>query len=126
MLLPVAVLWPAGYGPGPCIPSQAMEGFWLSGSEFVGGHDVSIADLLIITELEMLRLLAASPKARFPAQPLAFGRMHHTRQLMHMHRFPSLDSACAAPACRLPRGTLSQCASAQSELCATGGHGQEE
>ena len=48
------------------ISPQAMESFWLSGSEFVGGHEVSIADLLVITELEMLRLLAASPEARIP------------------------------------------------------------
>ena len=41
-----------------------MESFWLSGSAFVAGPEVSIADLLIITELEMLRLLAASPEAR--------------------------------------------------------------
>ncbi len=46
-----------------------MESFWLSGGEFVGGREVSIADLLVITELEMLRLLAASPQARCPARP---------------------------------------------------------
>jgi len=44
--------------------AQALEGYWLDGSAFVGGHEVSIADLLITTELEMLRLLAASPEAR--------------------------------------------------------------
>ncbi|KAK9819158.1 hypothetical protein WJX81_008461 [Elliptochloris bilobata] len=73
---------------------KAMESFWLEGSAFVAGHEVSIADLLIITELEMLRLLAASPQgpsaeeqlAPFPALrawmervPERVGRRHYTQ-----------------------------------------------
>ncbi len=55
--------------------AQALEGYWLDGSAFVGGHEVSIADLLITTELEMLRLLAASPEARHGPAAAAGRRM---------------------------------------------------
>ena len=48
---------------------QALEGCWLDGSAFVAGHEVSIADLLVITELEMLRLLAASPEVCLSRRP---------------------------------------------------------
>ena len=36
---------------------QMMERYWLNGRHFVGGDKISIADLLMVTELDMLHVL---------------------------------------------------------------------
>ena len=42
--------------------SQALEGFWLKNTKFVAGNKISVADLLLCTELSGLRLLDGAVK----------------------------------------------------------------
>ena len=37
-----------------------LERYWLASSSFVAGNEISIADLLIVTELDMLHMLAGA------------------------------------------------------------------
>ncbi len=47
---------------------QNLNDVWLGGKDFVGGgSQVSIADLLMACEIEMLRLLDAANQVRYPA-----------------------------------------------------------
>lgn len=39
-----------------------LEQYWLKSSAFLAGDVISIADLLIVTELDMLHMLALSPE----------------------------------------------------------------
>ena len=43
---------------------QALDGYWLGEQQFVAGDEVSIADLLLGCEVEMLALLDAADQAR--------------------------------------------------------------
>ena len=60
------------YGPqvrtsnAECVPllPQALETFWLKNTNFVAGNQISIADLLLCTELSGLRLIDGAVKVR--------------------------------------------------------------
>lgn len=41
-----------------------LERFWLKSSEFVAGGEISIADLLMVTELDMLEMLDGASEVR--------------------------------------------------------------
>jgi hypothetical protein len=41
-----------------------LEGFWLVSSSYVAGDEISIADNLIVTELDMLQMLAGATEVR--------------------------------------------------------------
>ena len=41
-------------------PLQDLSEFWLNGNDFVAGENISIADLLICCELQMLELMDGS------------------------------------------------------------------
>ena len=43
---------------------QTLETYWLADSAFVAGGEVSIADILLLTELDMLHLLAWAQEVR--------------------------------------------------------------
>lgn len=44
---------------------QMLESFWLKSSAFVAGEEISIADLLMVTELDMLHMLAGSDQVQY-------------------------------------------------------------
>ena len=44
---------------------QILERYWLRSSDFVAGEEISIADLLMVTELDMLHMLAGSDEVTF-------------------------------------------------------------
>ena len=44
---------------------QGLESYWLKSTPFVPSPDISIADLLIVTELEQLRLLVGALEVSF-------------------------------------------------------------
>lgn len=48
---------------------QMLEGFWLASSSYVAGDQVSVADLLLVTELDMLHMLAGATEVRFTTRP---------------------------------------------------------
>lgn len=52
---------PAG-GTGQSVSLQLLERFWLKDGEFVAGREISIADLMMVTELDMLHMLSGSPE----------------------------------------------------------------
>ena len=45
---------------------QALETFWLASTKFVAGSEISVADLLIATELAGLRLLDGAQQVVWP------------------------------------------------------------
>lgn len=50
---------------------QILERYWLRSSDFVAGEEISIADLLMVTELDMLHMLAGSIEVIYPQSALA-------------------------------------------------------
>lgn len=51
------------FGTNPSL-AQTLETYWLAASPFVAGEEVSIADILLLTELDMLHLLAWAKEVR--------------------------------------------------------------
>lgn len=43
---------------------QMLERFWLKDSSFIAGNEISIADLLMVTELDMLNALEGATEVR--------------------------------------------------------------
>jgi hypothetical protein len=43
---------------------QMLDSFWLASSSYVAGNQISIADLLLVTELDMLEMLAGATEVR--------------------------------------------------------------
>lgn len=61
------------YTEVPCVVLvQMLERFWLASSSYVAGDQVSIADLLLVTELDMLHMLAGATEVRYTTRPYTF------------------------------------------------------
>lgn len=46
--------------------AQMLERFWLASGTFLAGSEISIADLLLVTELDMLHMLAGATEVCTP------------------------------------------------------------
>lgn len=63
---PLAALRNAGGLPDRCLFEsyhwllQMLESFWLASGSYLAGDDISIADLYLVTELDMLQMLAGA------------------------------------------------------------------
>lgn len=49
--------------------SQMLERFWLRSSDFLTGDEISIADLLMVPELDMLEMLDGAKEVRHLSFP---------------------------------------------------------
>ena len=54
---------------GDVIHLQMLEKFWLKHTSFVGGSKISIADVLMVTELDMLHVLDGAPVVGLATNP---------------------------------------------------------
>lgn len=70
----------------PAAVLQMLEQFWLKDGRFVAGHDISIADVLMVTELDMLNVLAGATEVRI------------SRTSLNLGGSLPVQSACCSPA----------------------------
>jgi glutathione S-transferase len=61
---------------------QAMERYWLAKTKFVAGDEISIADLLLATEMEQLAYMEATD-VRNQFSPLVAQKIVHFLQNGH-------------------------------------------
>ena len=73
---------------------KALQSYWLKGRPFVAGQEISIADLLMVTELDTLQLLVGASEVEYLDLTLSLNLTSETavqyKPSIHVHPLSSV------------------------------------